>query len=56
MWDYAHRFHTKHVDDGRDTRDCGVEVEFDQSSCASHYDQNLIGGMFDYVEKIQEII
>ena len=54
MWDYGHHFHTKDVDDGRVTQDCGVEVELDQSSHDSHYDRNLIGGMLGYVEKIQE--
>ena len=37
-------------------QDCGVEVEFDQSSCASHRDKNLIRGTLGYVGKIQEII
>ena len=56
MWAYGHHFHIEDVDDGCVTQYFGVEVEFDQSSRASHSDQNLIGGMFDYVEKIQEII
>ena len=56
MWDYGHHFHTEDVDDGCLTQDYGVEVEFDQSSYASHHDQNLVGGMLGYVEKIQEII
>lgn len=42
MWAYGHHFRTEDVEDGRMTQDYGVEVEFDQSSCASHRDQNLI--------------
>ena len=38
------------------TQDCGVEVEFDQSSLSSHRDQNLVRGTLGYVGKIQEII
>ena len=38
------------------TQDCGVEVKFDQSSCSSHHDENLIEGKLGYVEKIQEIM
>ena len=56
MWAYGHHFHTDNVDDGHATQDYGVEVEFEQSSCASHRDQNLIGWKLGYVEKIQKII
>ena len=56
MWDYGHHFHTRDIDDGCVTQDCGMQVEFNQSICASHYDRNLIEGMLRYVEKIQEII
>ena len=56
MCSYVHNFHTKDASDGRVTQDRGVEVKFDQSSRASHRDQNLIGGMLGYVKKIQEII
>ena len=38
------------------TQDYGVEVDFDQSSCSNHHDQNLIQGTLGYVRKIQEII
>ena len=38
------------------TQDCGVEVDFDQSSCSSHCDENLIEGKLGYVGKIQEIM
>jgi hypothetical protein len=56
MWAYGHHFHTEYVDDGHITQDCGVEVEFDQSSHASHRDQNLIEGKLGYIGKIQEIM
>ena len=56
MWAYGHHFCTKDVFNGRVTEDCGVTVDFNQSSCASHREQNLIGGMLGYVEKILEII
>jgi hypothetical protein len=56
MWAYGHHFHTEYVDDGHITQDCGVEVEFDQSSHASHHDQNLIEGKLGYIGKIQEIM
>ena len=56
MWAYGHHFCTEDADDGCVTQDYGVEVEFDQSIHASHHDRNLLGGMFGYVRKIQEII
>ena len=56
MWAYEHHFCTENVDDGHMTQDCEVEVKFDQSTWASHHDQNLGQGMLGYVEKIQEII
>ena len=56
MWEYGHHFHTEDADDGHLTQDYEVEVEFDQSSCVSHRDKNIIGGKLGYVEKIQEII
>lgn len=56
MWEYGHHFHTKDVDNGHITKDCGEEVEIDQSSHASHCDQNMIQGKLGYVRKIQEII
>ena len=56
MWAYGHHFHTENVDAGNITQDCGVEVEFDQSSRSSHPNQNLVRGMLGYVGNIQEII
>jgi hypothetical protein len=56
MWVYGNNFHTEYVDDGKIIQDCGVEVEFDQSSHASHRDQNLIEGKLGYIGKIQEIM
>ena len=56
MWAYGHHFHTENADVGNITQDCGVEVEFDQSSRSSHRDQNLVWGMLGYVENTQEII
>ena len=49
-------FRTKNADSRNITQDCGVEVEFDQSSRSSHRDQNLVWGTLGYVGKIQEII
>ena len=51
MWAYGHHFHIEDIDDGRMTQDCGVEVEFEQSSCASHRNQNTIQGKLGYVER-----
>ena len=56
MWAYGHHFSIENADDGHMTQDCGVEVEFDQSSRASHCDQNLVWGTLGYAGKIQEII
>jgi hypothetical protein len=56
MWTYGHHFHTKYVDDGHNTQYCRVEVEFDQSSHVSHYDQNLIEGKLGCIRKIQKIM
>jgi hypothetical protein len=56
MQAYGHHFHTVDADDGCMTQDSRVEVEFNQSSRASHHDQNLIQGTLGYVGKIQEII
>ena len=52
MWAYGHRFHAENSDDGHMTQDCVVEVELDQYSRASHYDQNLIQGTLGYIGKI----
>ena len=51
-----HHFHIEDANDGRVTKECSVEFEFDLSSHDSHRDRNLIGRMLGYVEKIQEII
>ena len=56
MWAYGHHFRTENADAGKITQDCGVEVEFDQSSRSSHRDQQLVRWTLGYVEKIQEII
>ena len=56
MWAYGHHFRAENVDAGNITEDCGVEVEFDQSSRSSHRDQNLVRGMLGYIRKIQKII
>jgi hypothetical protein len=56
IWEYGHHFHTAYVDDGHITQDCGVEVEFDQSSHASHRNRDLIEGKLVYIGKIQEIM
>ena len=55
-WEYGHHFHTEDADDEHMTQDCGVGVEFDQSSRASHCDQNVLRRTLGYVGKIQEII
>ena len=52
MWAYGHHFHTEAIDDGCMTQDRGVEVEFNQSSHASHRDQNLVQGTLGYIGKI----
>jgi hypothetical protein len=56
MWEYGHHFHTKYVDVGHIKHDCGIEVEFNQSSCASHHEENLIEGKLGYIGNIQEIM
>ena len=56
MWACGHHFHAEDVDDGYMTQDNGVEVNFNQSSLASHHDQSLMQGTLGYVGKIQEII
>ena len=56
MWAYGHNFRIENADDGHMTQDCGVEFEINQSSQASHHDQNLVREMLGYVGKIQDII
>ena len=51
MLAYGHHFCIEDTDDGHLTQDCGVEAEFDQFSCSSHHDQNLIEGKLGYVER-----
>jgi hypothetical protein len=46
----------EYADDGHITQYCVVEVEFEQTSHASHHDQNLIEGKLGYIGKIQEIM
>ena len=53
---YGNHFHIEDVDDGHVTQDYGVEVEFDQSSCVSHCDENIIERKLGHVGKIQEIM
>jgi hypothetical protein len=52
MCAYGHNFFTEYVDDGCITQYCGVEVEFDQSSRASHRDKNLIEEKLGYIGNI----
>jgi hypothetical protein len=56
MWEYGHHFHTDYSNEGHITQDCGVEVGFNQSSCARHHDENLIKGKLGYIGTIQEIM
>jgi len=56
IWAHENHFLTKDANNGRDTLDYGVEVEFDQSSHAHYCDQNLIKGKLGYIGKIQEIM
>jgi hypothetical protein len=53
---YRDRVFTENDDDEYATLDYGVEVEFDQYSCVSHHDWNLIEGKLGYVKSIQEIM
>ena len=39
-----------YVDDGHVTLDCRVEIDFDQSSHASHHDENLMEGSLVMLE------
>ena len=56
IWEYGLHFNTKDTDDGCVTLDCGVEFKFDQSSCTSHHDRNIIKGKLGYTKKLQEIM
>ena len=56
MSSYIHHFLIEDAYDRNLTQDYGVEVEFDQSSHASHYDEKLIEEMLGYIGKVQEIM
>jgi hypothetical protein len=56
VWENGHHFLTEYANEGHITQDCGVEVDFDQSSHAIHRDENLIEGKLGYIGKIQEIM
>jgi hypothetical protein len=56
MCAYGHHFHIEYANDEHISQYYGVVVEFDQSSHASHRDQNLIDGKSSYIGKIQEIM
>ena len=56
MWAYGHHYRVERVDAKRRSFDCGVMVDFKQSSRASSKDKNVIEGNLQYVGKIQEII
>jgi hypothetical protein len=53
MWAYGIHYR---VDVKRRSFDCGIMVEFNQSSRSSSKDKNIIEGNIQYVGKIQEII
>jgi len=53
---YGNNFFIEYFDDGHITKDCGVEVKFDQSIRASHCDENMIKGKVGYIGKMQEIM
>jgi hypothetical protein len=52
MWAYGHYFFIEDANDEHLTQYYGVKDEFDQSSCASHHDQNLIEGRLGCAGKI----
>ena len=56
MWAYGQHYYVESVDVKRRSFDCGVMVDFKQSSRASSKDKNVIEGNLQYVGKIQEII
>jgi hypothetical protein len=56
MWEYGHNFFIKYVDEGHFTQYYGQEVDFYQSSHASHCDETLIEGKLGYIGKIQDIM
>jgi len=56
MWAYGRHYRVEIVDVKIRTFDCGVMVDFKQSSRASSKDKNIVEGNLQYVGKIQEII
>ena len=56
MWAYGRHYNVERIDLKICSFDCGVMVDFKQSSRASSKDKNIIEGNLQYVGKIQEII
>ena len=56
MWAYGQHFRVEHIDKHHDTLDCGLMASFNQQSCASARDLNLLDGELDYVGKFQDIL
>ena len=56
MWAYGRHYRVERVDVKRRTFDCGVMVDFKQSSWASSKYKNIVEGNLQYVGKIQKIL
>jgi hypothetical protein len=56
MWAYGRYYRVESIDVKRQPFDCGIMVDFKQSSLANSKDKNIIEGNLHYVGKIQEII
>ena len=56
MWAYGRHYRVESIDVKRRSFDCGIMVDFKQSSQASSKDKNIIEGNVQYVGKIQEMI
>lgn len=56
MWAYGSHYRIESVDVKRQSFDCAIMVDFNQSSRASSKYKNIIEGNLQYVGKIQEII
>ena len=56
MWEYGHHYHVERVCVKKRSFDCGVMVDFKQSSRSSSKDKNIVEGNLQYVGKIKEII
>lgn len=56
MWEYGRHYCVEHVDEKRQSFDCGIMVDFKQSSQSISKATNIIEGNLQYVGKIQEII